>query len=147
MYMENKTIIFLLLVTLTGCDKHASCKVNDINEIYFEGFKKIKIDEISFEDLKDSTNHIDYINPKFETTVVGEKKLKINAPTSKLFNNGFLLKINNRFEYKVSDIKTEEISLEKKTMWGTIYGCTLKEYKLNDSLIESKGDIIIYKKN
>lgn len=144
MFMGNKFVIALMVI-LAGCTNHIDCKVQDIDEIYFQGFNNLKIKKISFEDIKDHTNYLEYLNPKFDSTDFGIKKIKINQLISNYIIKGFIVTINDSLKYKITNVKMEEVYIEKKTMWNTkLYGCSLKEYKLNDSLIETHSDIIIY---
>ncbi|KQO22829.1 hypothetical protein ASF10_10740 [Flavobacterium sp. Leaf82] len=141
----NKFMI-LLMIIFTGCNKNVECKEEGINEIYFKGFNILKIKKISFEDLKDSKNNLEYINPNFDSTDLGIKEFKTNQLTSRFMVNGFIVTINDTIKYKISNIKMEEVYIEKKTMWNAkLYGCSLKEYELNDSLIQTHSDIVIYK--
>lgn len=145
MFLGNKFILMLLIFIFLGCDKYADCSVEDIETICFEGFNNIKLNKISSMDLKDKTNNTEYVNPLFISVDNGSLTLKINQHTARSIKNGFIIIINDTLKYKVNDVKMEEIYFEKNTMWGKIYGCSLKEYKLNDSLIESHSDIIIYR--
>ncbi|MFH6948693.1 hypothetical protein ACHRV6_09395 [Flavobacterium sp. FlaQc-51] len=134
------------MIIFTGCNKNVECKEEGINEIYFKGFNILKIKKISFEDLKDSKNNLEYINPNFDSTDLGIKEFKTNQLTSRFMVNGFIVTINDTIKYKISNIKMEEVYIEKKTMWNAkLYGCSLKEYELNDSLIQTHSDIVIYK--
>ena len=86
------------------------------------------------------------LNPKFVNTAFGIREFQINQLTSNSLTNGCIVTINDSLKYKINNIKMEEIYIKKKTMWNTkLYGCSLKGYTLNDSLIESHADIIIYK--
>jgi hypothetical protein len=145
MFMGNKVIMLLLMAIFLSCDKNAECKVEDIDGIYFVGFDNLRIKKISFKDLKDQTNKLEYLNPILDSVDVEMKELKINKLTSNLIKNGFIITINERIKYKITNVEMEEIYIEKNTMFGRIYGCCLKEYRLNDSLIESHTGIIIYK--
>lgn len=146
MFMGNKFIIGLLIVIFTSCNKHVDCKVEDIHQIHFKGFNNFKIKKISFEDLNNRTNNLEYLNPEFVNTAFGIREFEINQLTSNSLTNGCIVTINDSLKYKITNIKMEEVYIEKKTMWNTkLYGCSLKEYRLNDSLIESHTDIIIYK--
>lgn len=141
--MGNKIIMLLLIVIFTACDKHTDCKLEEIDSIYFEGFDSIN--KISIEDLVDKTNNFEYLNPKLESTNIKAKRLEISSPSSNLFKNGFIIRVNDSMSYKITDVKMEEVYIEKNTMWGKIYGCAIKEYKINDSLITTYGMIIIEK--
>lgn len=141
--MGNKIIMLLLIVIFTACDKHTDCKLEEIDSIYFEGFDSIN--KISIEDLVDKTNNFEYLNPKLDSTNIKAKRLEISSPSSKLFKNGFIIRVNDSMSYKITDVKMEEVYIEKNTMWGKIYGCAIKEYKINDSLITTYGMIIIEK--
>lgn len=140
MFMGNKICMLLLIAIFAGCDKHADCKVEEIDSIYFEGFNKIN--KISIEDLADKTNTLEFADPKLDSINIEAKRLEI-SPTTNLFKNGFMIRINDSINYKITDVKMEEVYMEKNTMWGKIYGCGIKEYKINDSLITTNGMIMI----
>ena len=141
--MGNKIMMLLLIVIFAACDKHTDCKVEEIDSIYFEGFDSVN--KISIEDLVDKTNNLEYLDPKLESTNIKAKRLEISFPSSNLFKNGFIIRVNDSLSYKITDVKMEEVYIEKNTMWGKIYGCAIKEYKINDSLITTYGMIIIEK--
>lgn len=142
--MVNKIKILLLMAICVGCNRNSDCIAENLDNIYFEGFDKIN--KISIEDLVDKTNNLEYTNSKLVDTGFKEKRLVINDPTTKLFQNGFIIKVDDTIKYKITDIKMGQVYIEKKTLWGTkIYQCTLQEYKINDSLINTYGMIILKK--
>ena len=145
-YMGNKIIIVLLLAVLLGCDKRATCNFEGFDTIGFEGFTSLTIKKVSIKDLKDQKYVTEYLNPTFDSIGDGIIALKINQLSSSSLKNGFNILINDSLEYKITDVEEQEIYTGKNTMWGKIYACGLKGYKLNDSLIESHSDIIIYNK-
>jgi len=144
MFMGNKIILLLVIAIFVSCKQDSDCIAEENDTIYFEGFDSIT--KVSIEDLVNKTNNLEYINPEFETTKNNAKKLIINDPTTNLFKNGFKIIINDSINYKITDIKLGQLDIEKKTMWGTkLYQCGLKEYRINDSLINTYGMIIIEK--
>lgn len=145
--MGNKILIIVMyLVVFSGCKSSIDCKLEDIDGIYFKGFDRLKINKIAVKDLKDQTNNFEYSSPVFDTTDFGFNELKINQLSANAIKNGFEITINDSLKYKITDAKMEEVYMERKTMWGKkIYGCGLKEYKLNDSLIQTQGVILISK--
>ncbi len=143
MFMGNKVILLLMLVVFFSCDKHTDCKIEEIDSVYFKGFNEIN--KISIEDLIDKTNNLEFVKPELDSIDFKTKSLVINYSTTELFKNGFKIRINDSISYKITDVKMEEIYKQKNTMWGKIYGCTIKEYRVNDLLISSYGVIMIEK--
>jgi hypothetical protein len=146
--MENKVLVFLLsLFLLCSCNKNADCEI-EVNQICLKNFNNCKRDKIYIEEIGNKTNSFTYQAENLtRSNAEGDSlTLKLNQQTNNIFKNGILFIINDTMKYKIDEIKMEQIDSGKKTMWGTIYGCCLKNYKLNDSLIESHDDIIIYKR-
>ncbi|MFK7000815.1 hypothetical protein [Flavobacterium oreochromis] len=140
--MVNKLAVVLIFFVF-GCQKKSDCDSENVNEIYFQNTNHIPIDYISFSDLNGVTSEVKYSNPKLKKAEKNIEKLEINEITSQLVKDGFLITINGKYKYRIEDVKYEEIFLEKRTMWGTkLYGCYLKEYKLNGDLI-NYGNILI----
>ena len=146
MIMENRILTLgFIFIMLVSCKNECNEKNADFSTIQFRGFNKIKIDNISFKDLNTFIDY-DYKKPKFDSIDKELNELNVKEFSSISLEKGFLVTINDTLKYKISNIKMEEIYLEKKTMWNTkLYGCSLSSYKQNDSLIESHGEIFINK--
>ena len=145
--MENKVIIFLLAsVLITSCNKHADCEV-EVDQVCLKNFNNFKIDKIYVEDIGNKTNSFAYFSPKLipDNTEISLLAFELNQQINNSFKKGINITINDTMKYKIDEIQMEEVDSGKKTMWGTIYGCFLQSYKLNDSLIESHADVIIFK--
>lgn len=145
--MESKVTVFLIMFFLfTSCNKHTDCEI-EINQINLKHFNNIKVNKIFIEDIGDKTKNFTYQFPKLnvDNSEIDLQIFKLNQQTNNSFTNGVNIIINDTMKYKINEIQMEEIDSGRKTMWGTIYSCCLKSYKLNDSLIVSHSDIVIFK--
>lgn len=145
MYMENRILVFLVLIFMGCNDKDIErCDLANTpmgNYINFKGFNR-KIDKIIIKDLSFVNKSISYDNPNLEDNGDGELSLKINTNTIPLVQKGCIIIINDSLKYKISGVKVGKV--QKSTMWNKKIFCELKEYKLNDSIISDNGYIIIY---
>lgn len=150
MYMENRLFI-LFLFLLISCNKkgHISDK-REYNEYYeghilFLGFENLKIKQISFEEVNNMKDKIDYKSPNFDS-IRNYKTIdlyfQLDSISTKLINNGCYITINEKLKYKITDVQSAEI--ERFGNFGSVaYDIYLKQYKLNDSIIKTNRIINI----
>lgn len=149
MYMENK-IILLLVLFLLSCNKNSKSDI-EYNQ-YLEktirllNFENYRINKISFESLEKTKENINYNFLKFDTINKIDLYLPIDSPSINLINKGCIIIINDKLKYKITDVKSAQIERISRIFWKKkIIEYKLKEYKLNDSLIDNLNTITIFK--
>ncbi|MBL4745803.1 MAG: hypothetical protein JKY08_05495 [Flavobacteriaceae bacterium] len=147
MWRVNKLLIIVVFIFL-GCNNHLKkddpCGLMNVmgigGNILFDNFKEIET--ISFEALNNPNDNEIYLKDKLE---IHEKKtliLEINQKTSQIIENGCYVTINDSLKYKITDV--EFIKVERFGMWGSVgFSCNLKQYKVNDSLVDNQQTIVI----
>ena len=145
MWRVNKVIIILFV--FLGCNNHKKkediiCSVRGQmgGYILFDNFKEI--DKIAFEALNNPNDNKLYLGDKFKIHEGTTLELKINLKTSLIIENGCYVTINDSLKYKITDV--EFIKVERFGMWGSVgFSCNLKQYKVNDSLVDNQQTIVI----
>lgn len=153
--MENKVLYILCLGFFLGCNNNPKedfyCRLEKVvyanQNIGFVGFNAIKIKKIEFKKLDNCSVKI-FENQTLTEAISNDQDfeiyLSIKDTIVDLLQKDCFVIINNKFKYKISDVKTE--SIERFGMWGSIgFHCELKEYKLNDSLVKNIQYIKIFK--
>ena len=150
MYMENR-LLLLYFILFLGCNNHPKkddrCEYTNTNSssnILFNGFKKLKINKIVFQNFKDTFDKYEYNNPEFDFLTNKERSLRINSNTAKLIQDGCFIIIDNYLKYRITEIKSSRI--ERFGNFGSVgFDCRLDSFKLNDSLIKDSRFLTIYK--
>ncbi|MFV0531856.1 MAG: hypothetical protein ACK5MD_10535 [Flavobacteriales bacterium] len=148
MWRVNKLLI-VLFILFYGCNNHlkkedAICSITNQmgGNILFDNFGKI--DKIVFTSLRNPNDSPIYLGDKIEVHEKSIVRLEIDDETSRIIENGCNVIINDSLKYKITDV--EFIKIERFGMWGSVgFSCNLKQYKVNDSLIDNQQTIMIKK--